>query len=101
MRSAMNFQSTSIGFSSITFTTHRDVSHAQGQTGSQKNSRSAMGAVLSGRRQLRNPRQHLFCEQPHAGLRVLAGKPGIPEAAREVMVADHLAPRVQPLEDLV
>ncbi len=41
----MNFQSTSIGRSSVTFTTQRDVSHAHGHTGSQKNSRSAMHRV--------------------------------------------------------
>src|SRR5687767_10163109 len=42
MRSEMKRQSTSIGCSSITLTTQRDVIHAQGHTGSQKNSRSAM-----------------------------------------------------------
>src|SRR5688572_2192379 len=41
----MNFQSTSIGRSSMTFTTHREVSHAHGHTGSQKNSRSAIPPV--------------------------------------------------------
>ena len=41
----MKRQSTSIGRSSVTLTTHRDVSQAQGHTGSQKNSRSAMAPV--------------------------------------------------------
>jgi RNA polymerase sigma-70 factor (sigma-E family) len=41
----MNFQSTSMGRSAQTFTTHREVSQAHGQTGSQKKSRSAMAPV--------------------------------------------------------
>src|SRR5881227_370939 len=45
----MNFQSTSIGCSAHTFTTQRDVIHAHGHTGSQKNSRSAMVLVYPGR----------------------------------------------------
>src|SRR5688572_22733908 len=50
MRREMNFQSTSIGCSSMTFTTHRDVSHAHGHTGAPKTSRSAMPPGLSGAR---------------------------------------------------
>src|SRR5688572_30830615 len=50
MRSAMNRQSTSIGRSSTTFTTHLDVSQAHGHTGSQKNSRSATPSGLPGGR---------------------------------------------------
>src|SRR4051812_43188033 len=45
----MNFQSTSSGRSAVTFTTHREVIHAHGQTGSQKNSRSAMSRFLPAR----------------------------------------------------
>jgi hypothetical protein len=44
MRNEMKRQSTSIGRSSNTFTTQRDVIHAHGHTGSQKNSRSATTA---------------------------------------------------------
>src|SRR5260221_49799 len=40
MRNEMNRQETCIGRSSNTFTTHREVIHAHGHTGSQKNSRS-------------------------------------------------------------
>src|SRR5215467_8702592 len=42
MRNEMNRHSTSIGRSCNTFTTQRDVIHAHGHTGSQKNSRSAI-----------------------------------------------------------
>ena len=42
----MNFQSTSMGRSSSTFTTQREVSQAQGQTGSQKKSTSAMATIM-------------------------------------------------------
>jgi hypothetical protein len=47
IRRQMNRQSTDIGCSSSTFTTHRDVIQAQGQTGSKKKSRSAKPVCLS------------------------------------------------------